>query len=617
MGKILDKINSPDDLKALDTSEILKLPEEIRGFLLESLSLNGGHLSSNLGVVELTIALHLAFDAPKDKIIWDVGHQSYTHKILTGRRDKFFTLRQYGGISGFPKEEESEYDVFNTGHSSTSLSVASGIATARDMKGENYHVVAVVGDGALTGGLCWEALNHIGHTKQNIIIVINDNEMSIGKNVGAFSKYLSKIRTNPRYYLSRDEIKQKIEKIPAVGKDIARVISKIKSDMKNLITPVLFEDLGLTYLGPLDGHNIMLLTDFFKRAKKMKGPIVIHVKTVKGKGYKYAQNKPDMFHGVPPFNVENGDFDKKLDYSNVFGNELIKIAQSEPRVCAITPAMKEGSGLTKFAAKFPERFFDVGIAEGHALTFAAGIAKGGGIPVVSVYSSFMQRAYDSILHDICLTGKHVVICVDRAGFVPQDGETHQGIFDISYLSHMPNISILSPANFNELRKMLWYAVKEHKGPIAIRYPRGGEIVTFSEGEFVFGKSEILRQGNDATIVAEGFMVGIALKAHEMLKGKGINVEVINAKTVKPVDIQTIISSSKKTKRLYTIEANVIKGGFGESVKSMVLDMDKEITVKTMGIEGEIPPAATVEQLLWLYGLDAKSVAEKIANDLRR
>ncbi len=582
MGSILNEINSPDDIKKLDIRQLELLSEEIRRFLIEKVSKTGGHLASNLGVVELTLALHKVFNTPEDKIVWDVGHQSYVHKVITGRKDKFDTLRQLDGISGFPKTSESCHDCFNTGHSSTSVSAALGIAKARDIKKEKYSVIAIIGDGALTGGMAFEALNDAGRSPNNIIVILNDNEMSISKNVGGLSSYLSKIRTEPFYFKVKEDLDIILNKIPAIGKSAAKAIGRVKGTVKYMIMPgIIFEELGFKYLGPIDGHNTNELIKVFSRAKSIKGPVFIHVCTQKGKGYTYAEENPHVFHGVQPFEIETGEVISSgaPGFSDIFGRELIEIAEKDKNVVAITAAMPQGTGLDSFSKKFPDRFFDVGIAEQHAVTFAAGLAVNGLKPVFAVYSSFLQRAYDQILHDVALQNLHVVFAVDRAGVVGEDGETHQGLYDLSFLSHIPNMAILAPCDYNEFSNMLNFAVNEYSGPIAVRYPRGkGKDRLIEDRPVKLGQGVVVRQGNGITIVSLGTMLETALKVTETLEKLGISVELINARFAKPIDSKLIINSASKTKKVVTIEDNTIIGGFGSGVLEML--NQKGIDVKT-------------------------------------
>jgi len=617
---LLKNINSPEDIKKLDLEQLEKLADEIRHYLIEKVSVTGGHLASNLGVVELTLALFKVFDLPEDKIIWDVGHQSYVHKILTGRREQFDSLRQLGGISGFPKSCESEYDCFNTGHSSTSISAALGMAKARDLLGEQYSVAAVIGDGAMTGGMAFEALNNAGRSSNNLIIILNDNGMSISKNVGGISRYLSKLRTQPIYSKAKEDLENLLNMIPAIGKSATRAINVAKGTIKYITMPgVIFEELGLKYIGPIDGHNLGELINVITNAKKMKGPILLHILTQKGKGYRFAENKPQDFHGISPFEVETGEvkINNGPTYSDVFGKKMVELALREPRLAAITAAMPLGTGLNEFSKLFPKRFFDVGIAEQHAVTFAAGLAKAGMKPVVAVYSTFLQRAYDQILHDVALQNLHVVFAVDRAGIVGEDGETHQGLYDISYLSHIPGMAIAAPCDYNELEKLLEFAVTSYDGPIAIRYPRGtGEKQLVPSSDIVFGKGEKLVDGKDITIAAVGNMVETALIAARMLKEMGIDAEVINARFVKPVDEKLILESAARTRVIATIEDNVVKGGFGSSVLELVNKYNIRAKTKIFGFPDTPVSHGSRKELFRKYRLDAASITQDILKMLK-
>ncbi len=614
---LLEGINSPEDLKKLDYSKLPELADEIREFLINVVSRTGGHIASNLGVVELTLALHYVFNTPEDKIIWDVGHQSYVHKILTGRKDRFYTLRQMDGISGFPKTCESVHDCFNTGHSSTAISAALGMAKARDIKKDRYSVVAVVGDGALTGGMAFEALNDAGRSDNDLIVVLNDNEMSIEKNVGGLSKYLGRIRSEPFYSKAKNDFDNFLLKIPAVGKKAVKALSAAKDSIKYLIVPgMLFEELGFTYIGPIDGHDVVDLIKVFGRARRMKGPVLIHVCTVKGKGYIHAENKPDQFHGISPFEIETGEVlnNGGPGYSEIFGRHLVSLAEKDPSIAAITAAMPHGTGLSRFAERFPERFFDVGIAEQHAVTFAAGLAKCGLKPVVAIYSSFLQRAYDQILHDVALQNLHVVFAIDRAGVVGEDGETHQGLYDISYLSHIPNMTIMAPCDYEELRSMLEFALREIRGPVAIRYPRGtGQEKLLEQNPVAFGKGILVRKGNDLTIISLGNMCTTALEAESILRKNGYSVEIINARFVKPLDEETIISSAMKTRNVFTLEDNALIGGFGSRVLALLCEKDVKVNFKAFGYPDQPIPHGPRKMLMEKYGLDAPSIAEKIMN----
>ncbi|GAE87663.1 1-deoxy-D-xylulose 5-phosphate synthase [Acetivibrio straminisolvens JCM 21531] len=615
MEYILDNINSPDDIKKLNLEQLRGLASEIRSFLIEKVSKTGGHLASNLGVVELTLALHRVFNTPEDRIIWDVGHQSYVHKIITGRKDKFDTIRKLGGLSGFPKSAESEHDAFNTGHSSTSISAALGIAKARDLKKEKYSVIAVIGDGALTGGMAFEALNDAGRSPNNLIVILNDNEMSISKNVGGLSAYLSKIRTEPFYFKVKEDIDIILNKIPAIGKSAVKALDRVKGTIKYMIMPgIVFEELGFKYLGPIDGHNIAELENVLTRAKNTKGPVLVHVCTQKGRGYTYAEENPAVFHGISPFEIETGEViaHKVPGYSDVFGREIVRIAEKEERVVALTAAMPHGTGLDKFSKRFPERFFDVGIAEQHAVTFGAGLAKNGMIPVIALYSSFLQRAYDQVVHDVALQNLHVVFAIDRAGIVGEDGETHQGIYDISFLRHIPNMAILAPCDYSELTKMLEYAVLEHDGPIAIRYPRGaGAEKLFDTPDVKLGQSLLLREGRDVTIAAVGNKVDVALEVAQKLKNVDLDADVIYCRFIKPLDSNTIISSVLKTKRLVTIEDNTVEGGFGSRVLETINQKGINAAVKMFGYPDAFIPHGSTKELAHMYRLDPDSIFNDI------
>ena len=619
--KLLDKIKSPDDIKKLTLAELKTLAEEIRHFLIERVSVTGGHLASNLGVVELTLVLHSVFNAPFDKIIWDVGHQSYVHKIITGRKDCFETLRQYGGLSGFPKDSESEYDCFNTGHSSTSISAALGYAKARDLMQEDYVVAAVIGDGALTGGMAFEALNDVGRSSNNMIIILNDNGMSISKNVGGFSRYLSKIRTQPIYYKAKEDFEDFLHKLPGIGNKAAKALKRAKGTIKYIVIPsMLFEEIGLKYLGPIDGHDIGELTKVLSNARGMKGPVLIHVKTQKGKGYQFAESKPQKFHGVSPFEIETGEVkvNNGHTYSSIFGEKIAALAEKDPKLVAITAAMPLGTGLDEFSKKYPRRFFDVGIAEQHAVTFAAGLAKSGIKPIVAVYSTFLQRAYDQIIHDVALQKLHVVFAIDRAGLVGDDGETHQGLYDLSYLNHIPNLAIVAPADYSEFTSMLDYCVSQHKGPIAIRYPRGtGEEMLVQPLPIECGKGLKLTTGNDITIVAVGKMVELALQVSELLLKDGIHAEVINARFIKPLDTKLIMESASKTRIVATIEDNCIKGGFGSSVLELMNENGNLIKTKVFGFPDIPIPHGSSDILYKKYKLDGDSIASEIIGLLKK
>ena len=604
MENILEKIDNPEDLKKLNISQKEQLAKEIREKIIDVVSKTGGHLASNLGVVELTIALHSVFCMPQDKIVWDVGHQTYVHKILTGRKEKMETLRTLGGIAGFPKTKESEYDSFNTGHSSTSISVALGMARARDIEKKDNHVIAVIGDGALTGGMALEALNDAGNSKTRLIVILNDNEMSISKNVGGISQFLTKLRTKKFYKKSNNFIRKILEKIPGIGPAIIRIARRIKYSLKQLVLPnMFFEDLGFKYLGPVDGHDIERVEWILKLAKKEQDrPVLVHIITKKGKGYKPAEENPDKFHATSSFDIETGKpkKEKKKDYSEVFGEKIVELADKNEKIVAITAAMADGTGLKGFKEKYPTRFFDVGIAEQHAIGLAAGLAKEGLIPVVPIYSSFYQRAYDQVIHDICLQNLHVVMCADRAGIVGNDGETHQGIFDLSFFNIVPNLTVMAPKDFKELQKMLEYAINDLNSPVAIRYPRGGEAqdVTFNKHEKIeLGKAEVLQEGTDLTIIAIGKMVAKAIKLARDYEKQGKKVTVINARFLKPFDTQTILKYIQESKNVITIEDNIIEGGLSTKIKALIVENELNgIKVKSYAYPDKFIEHGNVEEL---------------------
>ena len=616
MDEILDNFNDINSVKKMSLKELDILSNEIRKFLIDNVSKTGGHLASNLGVVELTLSLYNVFDFEKDKLVWDVGHQAYVHKILTGRRDKFETLRKFGGISGFPKREESKYDMFETGHSSTSISAALGMARARDLQKKNYEVVAVIGDGALTGGMALEALNDVGYRKTKMITILNDNQMSIGKNVGGVSTYLSKLRVDPKYNKLKEDFNTTIGKIPNIGKGVTKSVEKFKDGIKQLIMPgMLFEDMGIKYLGPIDGHNIKELSKVFSMAKNIKGPVIIHVVTTKGKGYNYAEKHSEKFHAIGPFDCDSGEVSSNsaLTYSKAFGDELCELAKDNDNIVAITAAMRDGTGLSEFAKKYPNRFFDVGIAEQHAVTLAAGMASEGLKPVFAVYSTFLQRAYDQILHDVCIQKLPVILALDRAGIVGEDGETHQGVFDLSYLTHMPNMVVMAPKSTGELKNMLRWASKQQY-PIAIRYPRGGDNcrVNLKPMEsFSLGKWEVVEQGEKISIIACGKMVQYALLAREKLIKSGIEVEVINAAFVKPIDDKLISEIVAKGNKIVTIEDNVVHGGLGTLVLEHVNSFSENTKVVNLGFKDEFIPHGSVDILYKLYGLDVNGIVDSI------
>lgn len=616
MYNILDRVNSTEDLKKLNLLEKQALAEEIREYLLDIVSENGGHLASNLGVVELTIALHSIFNSPKDKIVWDVGHQSYVHKILTGRKEEMKTLRQLGGVSGFPKTCESEYDSFDTGHSSTSISVALGMARARDILHKDNKVIAVIGDGSLTGGMAEEALNDAGSSKTNIIVILNDNEMSISKNVGGISELLTKIRIKKSYNRSNNCIKRFFNKVPIIGKPIVNVAHTIKRGIKQLvISNMFFEDIGFTYLGPVDGHNIQELETVLKKSQNIQGSILIHVITKKGKGYSYAEENPDKFHGISSFDIATGEtkIKKGKDYSKVFGDKLVELASKDEKIVAVTAAMAEGTGLKEFEKKFPKRLFDVGIAEEHAVGLIAGMASSGLKPVFAVYSSFLQRSYDQLIHDVALQNLPVTIAIDRAGIVGNDGETHQGLFDISFLSSIPNFIVMAPKNFEELEKMLEFSINFNR-PVAIRYPRGGEgSIKFETCENInFGKAEIIKEGKDISIIAVGKMVEKAVEVSQILEKTGIDAEIINVRFIKPLDKETILNSIEKTKKVITIEDGILKGGLGSSIIELINNSKVEnIKVKTFGYDDCFVKHGNVKDIEGKYNLTSEQIAKKI------
>ena len=640
---MLEKINTPEDVKKLNLQEKNQLAEDIRKYILEVVSQNGGHLASNLGVVELTIALHSVFNEPTDKIVWDVGHQTYVHKILTGRKEELKNIRKLGGIAGFPKTKESAYDCFNTGHSSTSISAALGMARARDLKGENNSVVAVIGDGALTGGMAIEALNDVGFSKCKMTVILNDNEMSISPNIGGLNMFLSKLRTKKLYTKSNISGKKIIGKIPVFGKPIVKIVQRLKRSVKQLIIPkMFFEDIGFTYLGPVDGHNIEQLENILKLSKQVDTPVLIHVLTKKGKGYKIAEENPDKFHATGPFDLKTGKPKKAkgLDYSKVFGNKLVEMAEKNDKIVAITASMKDGTGLTKFQKQFPKRFFDIGIAEQHAITLAAGMATQGLIPFVPIYSSFYQRAYDQVIHDIAIQNLHVIMCVDRAGIVGADGETHQGLLDMAFFRLVPNLIIMAPKDFKELEDMLEFAVKIEK-PVVIRYPRGGEdkdINFETHNKIEFGKAEVLKEFNkdissdeknkneqcideknnqniknqivnkgqecaqkNVLIIAIGKMVARAMKIAEQEEKKGNNVCVVNSRFLKPLDRNKILQLLKESNEVITIEDGTIINGLGTAIKEIIAEENlANIEIKTQAYPDDFIQHGSVEQLESMY-----------------
>lgn len=616
---ILDKVNYPEDLRKLSLQEKEFLAEDLREKIINTVSNTGGHLASNLGVVELTIALHSVFNTPIDKIVWDVGHQTYVHKILTGRKNKLASLRKMDGLAGFPKTNESMYDVANTGHSSTSISIASGIARARDIKGENHKVIAVIGDGALTGGMALEALNDVGSSNTNMLVILNDNEMSISKNVGGISMLLSKLRTKSIYVNTSIKGKKTITKLPFVGKKIVKLVQRTKRGIKQLVIPKMyFEDIGFRYLGPVDGHNLEKLEDILKICKEQEGPILLHVLTKKGKGYKPSEDNPDVFHSTSKFNKDTGEKLKKSgkDYSKVFGETLEEIAKENKKIVAITAAMKDGTGLTGFAKKYPKRFFDVGIAEQHAVGLAAGLASSGMIPVVPIYSSFIQRAYDQLVHDVAIQNLPVVICADRAGIVGNDGETHQGLLDMSFTNGIPNFTIMAPKDFNEMSEMLKFAVNL-KTPVLLRYPRGGEEIAFEKNEkLVLGKPEIINEGKDICIIAIGKMVSKAENIRiNCLKNSNLNIGVINARFLKPLKEDYMIEIIKKYKTIITIEDGTIVGGLGTKIGEIIEENKLKQNLIKFAYPDEFIKHGDVKDIEEKYGLSEENIENIISNYL--
>ena len=617
---ILETINSPADVKALSLDELKQLAEEIRQFLISVISKTGGHLAPNLGVVELSLALHRVFSTPEDKIVFDVGHQSYIHKIITGRREQFPTLRQYGGLSGFPKRSESEHDAFGTGHSSTSISAALGMAVARDLQGKDYNVVAVIGDGSMTGGMAFEALNNAGTLHKKMIVVLNDNEMSISKNVGAMSEYLYQLRTGETY----NKIKHDIEgwlKNMEFGTDVLKAIRRLKGSVKYLMVPTsIFEELGFTYLGPVDGHDLQGLTEVLQAAKKIDGPVLVHVLTKKGKGYKPAEESPNKFHGTGPFEIATGkkiaNPNAPITYTEVFGKTLTELANEDKEIIGITAAMPDGTGMSTFAKAHPERFFDVGIAEQHAVTSAAGAAAAGMKPVAAIYSTFLQRAYDSVLHDICMQKLHVTLCLDRAGLVGDDGYTHHGVFDYAYLRSMPEMTIMAPKDENELRHMLKTAV-DYDGPVSVRYPRGsgvGVSITEPMHSLPIGKAEVLREGKDVCLWAIGSMVQSALQAADKLAEQGISAGVVNMRFAKPLDEELLLEHAAQYGKIVTLEEGVLQGGVGSAVLETLnaAKMLQKCQVLTLGIPDEFVLHGDKKLLFKDLGLDVETIADKIA-----
>ena len=618
MGQLLERINEPHALKSCTLDELSQLARELRRYIIDTVSRTGGHLAPSLGTVELTLALHRAFDCPEDKIVWDVGHQAYAHKILTGRREAFVGLRQKGGITGFPKREESVYDAFGTGHSSTSISAALGMAAARDIAGEQYRIAAVIGDGALTGGEAFEGLNNAGTLGKDIIVILNDNGMSIAPNVGAMSEYLSRFRVAPGYHRAKQDIKNFLKSIPHIGERVYRTAEHIKDGVRSALVPGgLFTDMGFHYIGPLDGHNIALLLDVFEQAKQLKGPLLIHVETCKGKGYAPAEKAPDKFHGIGKFDVADGTALKKAGakptYTSVFSKALMEAAEEDADVVAITAAMPDGTGLRAFSEKYPTRFFDVGIAEQHATTFAAGLAAAGRKPVLALYSTFAQRAYDQILHDVCLQNLHVVFALDRAGFVGEDGATHHGVFDYSYLRHLPNMKVLAPKDENELGRMLKTALSL-EGPVALRYPRGEGLGAALEEPFTPLESlaaEVLEEEGEIAILAVGSMVDAAQKTAKLLKEEGLSAAVVNMRTVKPLDEELLHRMAHEKKMLVTMEENALAGGFGSAVLEALADAGLLVPVVRFGIGDAFIEQGKPQELLEMAGLLPEQMARSI------
>lgn len=621
-SKILNKINEPNDIKKVSPSDYSALASEIREFLISNISVTGGHLASNLGVVELTMALHLSLNLPKDKLVWDVGHQAYTHKILTGRKEGFRKLRTYEGLSGFPKRVESDCDAFDTGHSSTSISAALGLAKARDLQKENYNVFAVIGDGALSGGMAFEALNNAARLKSNMVIILNDNNMSINENVGGMATYLGKVRTSLKYTGFKDGIEQALSSLPK-GKAVIDRLRRSKDSIKRLFIPgMLFEDMGLTYIGPIDGHNIEQLLSAISSAKQMKEAVIIHVITKKGKGYKLAEKNPAKYHGIDPFVIETGEVKKNstknaVSYTEKFAKTLVSLAEKDEKIVAITAAMPSGTGLIQFSKKYPKRFFDVGIAEEHAVTFAAGLAVGGMKPVVAIYSTFLQRAYDQMLHDVCINSLPVVFAVDRAGIVGSDGETHQGIFDISYLLTMPNLTVMAPKNGPELEDMLTFALN-HKGPVAIRYPRGKVYTGLGDFQtpIEYGKSELIYREKDILLLAYGNMVQVANNVRKLLKEQGFSASLVNVRFVAPFDEELLMELLQTHKYVVTLEENIDSGGFGQKIAGFLCKNNyNDNRCIRISLPDAFIPQGDADLLRKEYGLDEQSVVNKILSEM--
>ena len=615
MYKYLDKVNSPKDIKDMNVEEMDLLAKDIRKFLVRSISKTGGHLASNLGVVELTLSLHKVFDSPKDKIVWDVGHQSYVHKILTGRKDEFTTLRQFNGLSGFPKENESPHDIFDTGHSSTSISVAEGLACARDIKKEKSNIIAVIGDGSITGGMALEALNHVGYTNTDMTIILNDNEMSIDKNVGGMAKHLSSIISNSMTHKVKNEV-EKILSVAPGGNLISKTANKVKDNIISKFIPqecAFFDSIGIKYYGPIDGHNTKELIDILNKVKKKKGPTLVHVITKKGKGYRYAEEAPDKYHGVSKFDIKEGiKPSTSQSISAQVGKKLVKMADKDNRVTAVTAAMPSGTGLNLFEKEYPNRYYDVGIAEQHATTFCAGLAKAGMKPYFAVYSSFLQRAYDQVIHDVCITNKNVTFLIDRAGIVGNDGETHHGMFDLSYLNVIPNIIVMAPKDSKELDLMMDLSLDVNL-PMAIRYPRGNSY-ELNIGEYLpikMGTYEVISQGKDIAILAIGTMVKHSIEAKKILINDNINPTIVNARFLKPIDEKLLHEIFKEYKTVITIEDNVINGGFGSRINKFMVDNNYKSDIINMGLPDEFVQHGNSEDIYEYVGLSPKGIADKI------
>ena len=622
MPKLLENICEANDIKKIKVQDYGKLAEEIRNFLMQNVSKTGGHLASNLGVVELTMALHLFLGFPQDKIVWDVGHQAYIHKLLTGRKDLFSTLRQMDGLSGFPKREESNCDSFDTGHSSTAISAALGLVKARDLSGDCNRVVAVLGDGALTGGMAFEAINNAGRLKTNFIIILNDNNMSISENVGGMANYLAKLRTSSKYTGFKENMENTLNQMPGVGKVLVDKLKRSKDAVKYFMLPsMFFEDMGLTYIGPIDGHNISQMITAFEAAAKAKKAVVVHVLTKKGKGYQLAEKYPSKFHSVDPFDVVSGKSlkeDKTVSYTKVFSDAMLRIAENNDKVVAITAAMPYGTGLSDFKKQFPNRFFDVGIAEQHAVTFAAGLAMGGYKPVVAIYSTFLQRAYDQIIHDVCINNLPVIFAIDRAGISGRDGKTHQGTFDLSFLSHIPNLTVMAPKNSYELEEMLEYAIA-YNGPVAIRYPKGDAYLGLNEyhAPLVQGKSELLWEGKDIAILAVGSMVKIGQEVAETLLTEGQSATLVNVRFVSPIDHEMLEQLSTKHSMFVTLEENVKSGGFGQKVSDYLCETKKQnITLINIAVPDLFIEHGSVGELQKKFGLDVESILSRIRSTSR-